>query len=172
MLQNDKFSAPSNSLFDRLASDNNRLVVVSNLVLVEATHVFRRKIVKFLDRSFEDKQAQSRATFRTNYLDAAFTKHLFRLEKRKQLELYEPDLFLNDHHKQILSKIRKQPVHMRSISKGYQYSGLGPADIAHAYLARRAGVSDFYTTDCSFKHLNGDPEFAGMSFNLLDPENT
>ena len=172
MLQNDKFSALSDSLFDRLASDNNRVVVISYLVLVEATHVFRRKIVKSLDGSFEGKQAQSSATLRNDYLGAAFTKHLFRLEKRRQLELYEPDLFLNDYHKQILSKIRRQPVHMRSIARGYQYSGLGPADVAHAYLARRAGVSDFYTTDCSFKHLDGDPEFAGMSFNLLDPENT
>ena len=170
MLQNDKFFIPSSALFDRLLSSNNRIVVISNLVLVESTHVFRRKIVKFLDRIFDHKQAQLSAISRDNYLSTAFTKRLFQLEKSGHLELYEPDLLLNVHHKEVLSKLRRQPIHMRSMAKGYQYAGLGPADIEHAYLARRAGVSDFYTTDCSFKQLNGDPEFAGMSFNALNPE--
>ena len=41
------------------------------------------------------------------------------------------------------------------------------ADIEHAYLASDAGVSAFYSTDKAFGGLNGDPDFAGVSFKVL-----
>lgn len=170
MLKNDRFSKPAKRLFDGLVSSNDRIVAVSHVVLLETIHVLRRKIVGALDRAIETERVQSVATSRCTNAIAEFIKYVSAMDRHGKMELYTPDLRLNDYCRQILLEISRQPVPVGITSKRYLYSGLGPADIEHAHLARRAGVSTFYTTDSSFERLNKDPEFLHVSFDVLEPE--
>lgn len=167
MLENGRFFRPSERLFDRLNS-TDAIVIVSYPTLIETVHVLRRKTVGMTDKTF-GAETQFYAESKCKTVVATFIRHLSDLGKRGKLQFYAPELTLNKHHRQIMSKIITQPVRMKTGSKRYQYSSLGPADIEHAYLARRAKTSDFYTTDGSFGQLGGDPDFAHMSFNILDP---
>ena len=170
MLKNDRFARPSKKLFDSLISNNGRIVVMSHVVLLETIHVLRRKIVGALDRTVEEKQVQSVAASKCTDAIAEFIKYVSGMDEYGKLEFYTPDLRLNDYREQILLEISRQPISVKITSKRYLYSGLGPADIEHAHLARRAGVSTFYTTDSSFECLHKDPEFSRVSFDVLDPE--
>lgn len=51
----------------------------------------------------------------------------------------------------------------------YLYKGLGHADFEHAFIALSYDVPEFYSTDRSFEDLNGDPDFAGVHFNIVRP---
>lgn len=51
--------------------------------------------------------------------------------------------------------------------KQYQYKGLGHADLEHAYLAKHSHITDFYSSDKSFKDLIGDPDYNTINFNIL-----
>lgn len=66
------------------------------------------------------------------------------MDEHGKLESYTPDLRPSDYCRQILLEISRQPIPVGITSKRYRYSGSGPADIEHAHLARRAGVSAFH----------------------------
>lgn len=153
-------------LFERVESGLD-FVAVSYLAMAETIYVLRKLTTNQFRPTSADDHAGIRSACRL--IEARFVKHVGELVNDEHADIVEPSNVLFDHQRRVLSKMHDYSGRITGGTRAkYQYAGLGPADVEHAYLASYAGVSTFYTADKAFDSLNGDPTFAGISFKILE----
>ena len=119
------------------------------------------------------------------------------MQKKKQILILKPNTSIAIHYSTVLSKLRKYFGYVRTISicsyckrrlvsksstnicpncnhttadsiHKYSYKGLGHADLEHAFFAKSQNVSEFFSSDRSFKDLNKDITFKNMRFTIIN----
>ena len=163
----DRFFSVCSPLFDRVERGRS-FAVVSNLAMAETIHALR----KLTTGEFKPTSAtiEDHAGIRSECMsiEGRFAGYVNSLVNNKNAEIANCSDALFDHHSRVLSKISDYAGRITGgLKSRYRYAGLGHADIEHAHLASDARVPEFYSTDMAFDALNGDPEFAGVSFRVL-----
>lgn len=136
-----------------LVENGEKRAIVSYLLIMEATHVIRRRIV------------QRHNPNATNMMEAAmaasgrFTEYVFNgLESGKLILVRSNGIDGHDYR-----TFRKASSIRGEIREIKEYRALGHADVEHAYLADYGGALEFHTLDRSFDVLSNDPDF-GVKF--------
>jgi len=197
--KNDDYYPVCKPLIENIET-KSKIAVVSYLVLLESIHVLRHKITKNLEfKGGSRSECQSKIPI-VKSLIKEFIKTINEFSKQGKILIPRPQGAIFEHHSTVLKKMNDYFGYVRTMSicplcekgyvtrdsenicpscgkkhesiKEYQYKGLGHADLEHAYLAKNTGSVVFYSTDKSFKELNGDPDFGAMSFEIVPHPDT
>ena len=163
--------------------------------MMETTHVLRGRIVAKSEFVGDGRdECVSRQTS-AKILSEEFTQRISELGKQEKIIVASPELGITKHHQIVLRKLQNCIGYVRTVSacpycrggrvsscseikcpscsgsfkpiERYQYKALGHADLEHAYLAKYAGASLFYSTDKSFRDLIGNPDFDSITFKII-----
>lgn len=181
----------------RLVADveeGRKVAIVSHPVVIETMHVLRKK---FADRGgVTEAEVLGRDSLEATQPDVdRFARVLRRMAAARKVVIPEHGMRMSDHYDALLGKFSRYSGYFRRISvcpycgdgrvprghgnecpscgagrrsvRSYQYKALGLVDMEHAYLARNAGAEAFYSSDTSFRDLEGDPDFAPMRFEII-----
>lgn len=163
----DRFFEACSPLFESVERGLG-FVVVSHLAIEETIHALRRLTTDEFDPTSDSTEDHANIRSKCKSIEGRFAKYVNKLANNGNAEIANCPNTVFEHHSRVLSKISNYSGRITGGSNAkYRYAGLGHADIEHAYLASDAGVSAFYSTDKAFGGLNGDPEFAGVSFKVL-----
>jgi len=162
----DMFFGACSPLFDRVERGRS-FVVVPHLAMAETIHVLRKLTTDEFKPTFVEAEDHVGIRAECRSIEEDLADYVDGLVENKNAEIAKYSSKLSRRHSRVLSKIS---AHSGRITGGlkskYRYTGLGHADIEHAYPALYAKVSEFYSTDKAFDALNGDPEFASASFKV------
>ncbi len=185
-IESDEHHSTARKLIGELVP-NKEIAIVPDLVILETTHVLRRKImqgIQFKGDSFKDiEKAQSRVE---EIISENFTSPIKLLEQKKKIQRKTPDMSIVDHHDIILKKMKNSSGKTKTVKEcpdcenrlynfknsyciycnksitaktRYEYVGLGHEDLEHAYFAQLCNVETFYTFDKGFSFLYKDKDF-------------
>ena len=133
-----------------LVEKGEKRAVVSYLLIMEATHVIRRRVVqrsKNLDPVHSLNAAMKVSSRFTDYVNNGLDTGRLILARSDGIACHDQQVF------------KKMSSVQGEIRGKRDYRELGHADIEHAYLADYGGALEFHTKDRSFKDLDLDPDF-------------
>lgn len=188
----DKYYHTAKTLIDDV-EDGKRIAIVPHLVILETVFVIRKRQAY---RAIKKGKATDRDA--TPLLKPIITEYLDRINRlAEEGKIIIPEYAdkVYDHHRAVLQKCTvyhgffvseecpacRIPREARdgaftcpscglaAKSGELDYRVLGPADMEHAYLARRSAAEAFYTSDKTFRCLASDPDFAPMRFEIIRP---
>lgn len=155
--------------------------VVSLLSLLETMDVIRKRIVERTPRSILDskgdlerrrfisQKSQEKYQFLIDRITEAVRSDQMLIVDFKGIDIGNVftncNDFLSSHFGDI--NLFKRCLTCGRDYEHYAYKGLGPIDTMHILLAREIGCNYFYTTDQSFKHLFGKPEFNSIRIEII-----
>ena len=166
---------PNDGSFERCkttiqeSEENGKVAIISDLAITETVHAIRKKITGDVPQSEDTGIAENDAISESEMAANRFLRRVSELREQGKVELVESVHTVADHHRRVCSKSYGYTGHVKHTDKKYRYTGLGHADIEHAFLASDAGAHIFCSTDGYFADLAGDRGFSHMSFGILRP---
>ena len=148
-------------------------VIVSDTLIWEVVDTVRKRIPRMAgsSESFRGTDEAKKRHIEGVVWDivVGFITTVGSYSKSGHVRLVQPDAPVYRHQGMILEKLKNYfgQVHITR-KKRYEYKGLGYVDFEHAYLAKQAGASAFYTSDRSFNSLNNDRDFRPIEFIIVE----
>ena len=172
-----------------------KVAIGSYLVIMEAIHVLRQRIVEKREFTGGDRAECDKNIPVADSLVKKFMSKMKKLAEKQKIIIVGSNKTVDYHHHTTLGKLNDYFGYVRPVSicpyckKGrvgrekqntcpscnsspgsvnkYQYKALGHADIEHAYFARYNSVSIFCSADTSFHGLKNDPDFSPIKFQII-----
>ena len=170
MLSKDRFFGQCQTMIQKL-KENNRIMVISNLAVMETIHAIRKRIADDMRQTKEMEGAKNSIMSESQGIIEQFVLYVSRLLNRGNMEMIKPGHAVADHHRRVCSKMYRYAgqIKYNNKSRKYRYAGLGHVDMEHAFLASDAEVDIFCSTDGGFADLEADPDFSHMTFDIPRP---
>ena len=172
-----------------------KTAIVPYVVILETIHTLRSKLTQELNFDGDSRDHCDSKKPIVEGIIKDFVRAIREFSKDGKIIIPRLRTPLSEHHATILKKIRNYFGYVRvmgfcpycedghvdrdsknscpscgcnrdSIRK-YNYKGLGHVDIEHAYLAKNTNTNTFYSTDTSFRNLQGDTEFNPIEFKII-----
>ncbi len=197
--EKDGYYASCKPLIEDIES-KRKIAVVSHLVIIEAIHVLRQRIIEKSRFAGDDRTERDRIIDVANAIVGKFVSMAVKLSKEKKIIIARPDRKIHEHHCTVMKKMKGYFGHVRTVSmcpyceKGrvgredqnvcpscknsrkplsrHQYKALGHADIERAYFASYHSVPLFCSTDKSFRDLKNDSDFGRTTFQVIPHPST
>ena len=172
-----------------------KVAIVSYLVIMEAIHVLRQRIVEKREFAGGGRTECDKNIPVADLLVKKFMSKMKKLADKQKVILVGSNKTVDYHHNTTLKKLTGYFGYVRPVSicpycktgrvgrkrqntcpscnnsprsvNGYQYKALGHADIEHAYFARYDFVQVFCSADTSFQGLANDPDFSPIKFQII-----
>jgi predicted nucleic acid-binding protein len=169
----------ANIIINKIVSDNNLIVLVSQLVILEIISIIRKKAVTKIkissnkDINDEDSKILLRKTI--DDLTREFIDNITKLEYIGKLQIVKIDESLSNVLKREQKILKNNFGEIKKTTKcfvckseyhEYTYRGIDHYDIQHAIIAEYANANQFITFDRSYEYIKED--FPSLNIHILN----
>jgi hypothetical protein len=169
----------ANIIINKIASDNNLMVLVSQLVILEIISIIRKKAVTKMkitgNKDINDKVSKILLKKTIDDLTREFIDNITKLEYIGKLQIVKIDESLSNVLKREQKILRNKFGEIKKTTKcfvckseyhEYTYRGIDHYDIQHAIIAEYAKANQFITFDRSYECIKED--FPSLNIHILN----
>ena len=169
----------ANIIINKIVSDNNLIVLVSQLVILEIISIIRKKAVTKMkisgNKDINDEDSKILLKKTIDDLTREFIDNITKLEYIGKLQIVKIDESLSDVLKREQKILRNKFGEIKKTTKcyvckseyhEYTYRGIDHYDIQHAIIAEYAKANQFITFDRSYECIKED--FPSLNIHILN----
>ena len=170
----------ANIIINKIVSDNNLIVLVSQLVILEIISIIRKKIVTKMkihrNKDIDDKQSKIHLKNTIDELTREFIDYITKWEASYKLRIVKIDEPLSSILKKEQKILKKNFGEIKKTTRcfvckseyhEFSYRGIDHYDIQHAIIAEYAKADQFITFDRGYEYIKED--FPSLDIHILDP---
>jgi predicted nucleic acid-binding protein len=169
----------ANIIINKIVSDNNLIVLVSQLVILEIISIIRKKAVTKMkisgNKDINDEDSKILLKKNIDDLTREFIDNITKLEYIRKLQIVKIDESLSNVLKREQKILRNKFGEIKKTTKcfvckseyyEYTYRGIDHYDIQHAIIAEYAKANQFITFDRSYEYIKED--FPSLNIHILN----